>query len=74
MLTYNIYRGTSAGGEDATPLATGIVTPSFNDTGLTNGQTYYYRVTAVDPEVTALTSAVTVDTPVAGFPLSVTLP
>lgn len=41
---YKVYRGTSSGGE--TWLATlGNVT-SYNDTGLTNGTTYYYRVGA----------------------------
>src|SRR5262249_43082318 len=27
--TYNVYRGTSPGGEGATPLTTGVTTPSF---------------------------------------------
>jgi fibronectin type 3 domain-containing protein len=47
--SYNIYRGTSPGGEGATPIATGLTTTSFIDTGLTDGTTYYYRVTAVNP-------------------------
>src|SRR5262249_35000433 len=47
--SYNIYRGTTAGGEGASPVATGITTTSFTDTGLTDGTTYYYRVTAVNP-------------------------
>jgi fibronectin type 3 domain-containing protein len=45
---YDVYRGTSAGGESSTPVATGVTTTSFNDTGLTNGTTYYYKVTAVN--------------------------
>ena len=45
---YNVYRGTSAGGESATPVATGVTTTSFTDTGLVNGTTYYYRVAAVN--------------------------
>jgi fibronectin type 3 domain-containing protein len=48
-LSYNIYRGTSPGGENATPVATGVTTTSYTDTGLTNGMTYYYKVTSVDP-------------------------
>jgi fibronectin type 3 domain-containing protein len=43
---YDVYRGTSAGGESATPIATNITGTSFIDTGLTNGTTYYYTVTA----------------------------
>ncbi|HET6328456.1 MAG TPA: fibronectin type III domain-containing protein [Planctomycetaceae bacterium] len=48
-LTYNVYRGTSAGGESATPLATGLTTPSFTDTSANPGTTYFYEVTSVDP-------------------------
>jgi fibronectin type 3 domain-containing protein len=45
---YNIYRGTSAGGESATPIAANVAGPSFTDTGLVNGTTYYYTVAAVN--------------------------
>jgi titin len=45
---YNVYRGTSPGGESATPVATNVATTSFTDTGLTNGTTYYYTVAAVN--------------------------
>jgi predicted phage tail protein len=45
---YNIYRGTTAGGESATPIATGVTSTSFVDTGVTNGQTYYYVIRAVN--------------------------
>ena len=48
--TYNVYRGTSSGGEGATPIATGITTTSFTNTGLTVGTTYFYKVTAVTPD------------------------
>ena len=42
-----MYRGTSSGGE--TLLASvGASTTSYNDSGLTNGTTYYYRVAAVN--------------------------
>jgi fibronectin type 3 domain-containing protein len=47
-VTFNVYRGTSAGGESATPVATGVTGSSFVDTGLTPGTTYYYDVAAVD--------------------------
>jgi hypothetical protein len=46
--SYNVYRGTTAGGESATPIATGITTTAYPDTGLTNGQIYYYEVAAVN--------------------------
>ena len=46
---YNIYRGTTSNGESATPVGTvSSSTLSYEDTGLTNGQTYYYKVTAVN--------------------------
>lgn len=44
--SYNIYRGTSSGGE--TEVDTGISSASFTDTGLTNGKTYYYEATSVN--------------------------
>ena len=46
--TYNVYRGTAAGGESTTPLATGLTTTSYSDTTVTNNQTYYYRVAGVN--------------------------
>ena len=46
--SYNLYRATSAGGEGATPYKTGITSASYTDTGLTNGTTYYYKVSAVN--------------------------
>lgn len=45
---YNIYRGTVSGGESSTPIASDITSTSFNDASVTNGQTYYYQVTAVN--------------------------
>jgi fibronectin type 3 domain-containing protein len=47
--TYNVYRGTTAGGESTTPIATGITTSAFTDSTAVAGTTYYYTVTAVDP-------------------------
>ena len=44
---YNVYRGTSPGGESSTAIASPSST-SYNDTGLTNGTTYYYKVSAVN--------------------------
>jgi hypothetical protein len=47
---FNIYRGTTNGGELPTPIM--MVPPStttFNDTTAVNGTTYYYQVGAVNP-------------------------
>jgi fibronectin type 3 domain-containing protein len=46
--SYNVYRGTTAGGESATAIATGVITTSYTNTGLTNGTTYFYKVKAVN--------------------------
>ncbi|MDE1815054.1 MAG: fibronectin type III domain-containing protein [Thaumarchaeota archaeon] len=45
---YNVYRGTTSGGENTTPIATGVTTTTYTDTGLINGQAYYYTVKAVN--------------------------
>ena len=46
--SYNVYRSTTSRTESSTPYQTGIAATSFTDTGLTNGTTYYYEVTAVN--------------------------
>ena len=43
--SYNVKRSTTNGGPYST-IAPGIVTTSYTDTGLTNGTTYYYVVSA----------------------------
>ena len=47
-VSYNIYRGTTAGGESTTPIATGVTTNTYTNTGLTPNTTYYYKVVAVN--------------------------
>ncbi len=46
--TYRVYRGTTQSGQSPTPIATGLASPMYLDTGLSNGQIYYYKVTAVN--------------------------
>ncbi len=46
ITSYNIYRATSSGGEAL--VKSGVTGTSYTDTGLTNGTTYYYEVTAVN--------------------------
>jgi subtilase family serine protease len=45
---YDVYRGTSPGGESSTPIATGVTTTSYVDGTAVNGTTYYYKVTALN--------------------------
>jgi hypothetical protein len=46
--SYNVYRSLTPGGEGAIPYKTSLTTTQFTDTGLTDGTTYYYKVTAVN--------------------------
>jgi DNA-binding beta-propeller fold protein YncE len=54
--SYTVMRGTSSGSYP-TLLASGLTTTSYADTGLQNGTTYYYMVTATGPG--GVTSAIT---------------
>lgn len=49
-LTYNLYRGTSPGGEEVTPYATGLFETSGKDMGVSSGTEYCYYVKAVAPD------------------------
>ena len=44
--SYSIYRGTTAGGESTTAIATNVAGAPYTNTGLTNGTKYYYTVKA----------------------------
>ena len=65
--SYNVKRGDVSGGPYTT-IAAGVTTTSYTNTGLTNGKTYYYVVSAVNScgesgnstEVSATPTAVTV--------------
>jgi hypothetical protein len=68
-VTYNIYRGTSAGGETATPLVSGVTTTSYADTTAVAGVTYYYTVTSVSSQNVESAQSTEVS---AGIPAAVT--
>jgi len=45
---YDVYRGTSSGGESSTPLNSAPISgTTFTDTNVQPGQTYYYKITSV---------------------------
>jgi fibronectin type 3 domain-containing protein len=51
LIRYDVFRGTSAGAIGTTPIGnTGAGALTYNDTTITNGQTYYYQVKAVNSE------------------------
>jgi len=50
--SYNLYEGTSPGGESATPIQTGITGTSTGVQG-SRGKTYYFKVAAVNAEGTS---------------------
>ncbi len=70
-LTYNVYRGTASGGEGSNPVATGISSTSFTDSGLTNNTTYFYKVKGVNSLGVSGFSNEASATPVAPAPPSV---
>jgi len=72
--SYKIYRGTAAGGESGTALATGITGTSYTDTGLTVGTTYFYTMQSVCAVDTSIMSAEASASPQAGsnIPTNVT--
>jgi fibronectin type 3 domain-containing protein len=44
---YRVYRSTTPGGEGTTPLAT-TTSPTYTDSAVTSGVTYYYQFTALN--------------------------
>ncbi len=70
--SYNVYRGTTSGGEAATAIATAITTTTYTNTGLTNGTAYYFEVAAVNSNGTSGMSNETSATPTSGAPAAPT--
>ena len=70
--TYNVYRGTTAGGEATAPIASGITAQSYSDTGLTSGTKYYYKVAAVNAAGTSALSIEVSATPGGSLPAAPT--
>jgi ABC-type transport system substrate-binding protein len=72
---YKIYRGLSSGSETLETTVGNVTT--FTDTGLTNGQAYYYTVSAVNGLGEGAKSAEQTATPhgasIPGFPAGITL-
>jgi uncharacterized protein (DUF1800 family) len=46
--SYNVYRGTAPNRQARVAVASGVPEASFVDRGVTNGPTYYYKVTAAN--------------------------
>lgn len=65
--SYNLYRGTSAGGEAAIAVQIGLTGTSYTDPSLTNGQAYFYTLTAVNAGGESGKSSEASATPVAGL-------
>jgi len=63
--TYSVFRGTTAGGESATAIATGLTGTSYTNIGLVNGTKYYFTVKAVNSAGTSTASNEASATPVA---------
>jgi len=75
---YNLYRSTTKKVDLSTPYKTGLQTSTFTDTGLSEGQRYFYRLAAVNPAGTSeagkTASAVApkaIETPYFGKPASI---
>ncbi len=68
--TYQLFEGTSANGESATPTEVGITSASATVSGLTAGQHYFFRVAAVDSAGSSAQSTEVSATTIASPPAS----
>jgi subtilase family serine protease len=73
ITSYNVYRSTTSGGEGQKPLATLGNVLAYIDTTVTNGQTYYYQVTASNSVGESIRSNEASATPSAAKTLGVTV-
>jgi len=46
--SYNVYRGTAAGQESTTPIASGLTGQTYVNSSLSNGTTYFFKVAALN--------------------------
>ncbi len=53
-VSYNVYRGSAAGAESTTPIATGVTAPTYTDTTAPENALSYYTVTAVNSNTAPL--------------------
>lgn len=63
--SYNIFRSTSAGAPNLTPVATDVRVVTFTDRSVENGRTYHYRVVAVNASGAGPSSNLATATPTA---------
>ena len=63
--SYNVYEGTSKGGESSVPIQTGVMGTSANVGGLQNGTVYFFRIAAVNAGGTSTASNEASATPTA---------
>jgi fibronectin type 3 domain-containing protein len=63
--SYSVYQGTASGGEGQTPVFTGVTGTTATVTGLANGTTYFFKVTAVSTAGASLESSEVSATPAA---------
>ncbi|HJZ91222.1 MAG TPA: glycoside hydrolase family 44 protein, partial [Gemmataceae bacterium] len=68
--SYNVYRGTASGSE--TLVKSGLTGATYADAGLTNGTTYFYKVTAVNAAGEGAQSAEVSATPQVAAPTAPT--
>ena len=72
---YQIFRGTTAGGESGTPLGTTTTETTFTDNNTTPGVAYFYTVKAVSPLASSVASNEATATPLPlppGAPIALT--
>jgi len=63
--SYNLYEGTSKGGESSVPVQTGLMGPSASVGGLHNGTVYFFKIAAVNAGGTSAASNEASATPTA---------